>query len=130
VLLASAVAASGVQAVAGIAGTGLVLLLFVIVGSAASGGPYARPLLPGFWRTVGSLLPPGAGVDLARGVVFFGGSGVTAPALVLAAWAVLGAALTFQRLRRPHPAGATERAALRPQAEPSFAAAAGVGETA
>jgi hypothetical protein len=116
IVLASAVAASGVQAVAGIPGTGLVLLLFVIVGNAASGGPYARPLLPGFWRAVGSLLPPGAGVDLARGVLFFGGSGVTAPALVLAAWAVLGAALTFQRLRA---AGATKRVALRPQAEPA-----------
>jgi hypothetical protein len=76
---------------------------------------------------VGALLPPGAGVDLARGILFFGGSGVSAPALILAAWAALGAALTFRRLRRPH--AASERIAIRPQPEPSFAAA-GAGEIA
>jgi hypothetical protein len=45
------------------AGTALVILLFVILGNPAAGGAFARPLLPGFWATVGGLLPPGAGVD-------------------------------------------------------------------
>jgi len=38
----------------------------VILGNSASGGPFARPLLPGLWRTIGGVLPPGAGVDLTR----------------------------------------------------------------
>jgi hypothetical protein len=28
----------------------------VILGNAASGGPFARPLLPGLWRTIGGVL--------------------------------------------------------------------------
>ncbi|HEV7177904.1 MAG TPA: hypothetical protein VGN29_20585, partial [Solirubrobacteraceae bacterium] len=43
-----------------------VILVFVLLGNSASGGPFARPLLPGLWRTTGGVLPPGAGVDLAR----------------------------------------------------------------
>src|SRR5664279_4107081 len=43
------------QTAAGPAGTGLVILVFVILGDSASGGPFARPLLPGLWRTIGGL---------------------------------------------------------------------------
>lgn len=64
-IFASGAATAGVQAAAGPAGTGLVILVFVILGNAASGGPFARPLLPGLWRTIGGVLPPGASVDLA-----------------------------------------------------------------
>jgi hypothetical protein len=72
----------------------LVILLFVILGNPASGGPFARPLLPGLWRAIGGLLPPGASVDLARAALFFDGARIAGPILVLAGWAVLGAALT------------------------------------
>jgi hypothetical protein len=92
-IFASAVATAGIQAAAGPAGTGLVILLFVILGNAASGGPFARPLLPGLWRTVGGVLPPGASVDLTRSALFFDGSRIAGPILVLVAWAAIGAAL-------------------------------------
>jgi hypothetical protein len=94
-IFASAVATAGIQAAAGPAGTGLIILVFVILGNAASGGPFARPLLPGLWRTIGGLLPPGASVDLARSALFFGGARIAAPILVLVGWAALGTLLTL-----------------------------------
>ena len=57
-IFASGAATAGIQAAAGPAGTGLVILVFVILGNSASGGPFARPLLPGLWRTIGGVLPP------------------------------------------------------------------------
>lgn len=94
-IFASGAATAGLQAAAGPAGTGLVILVFVILGNSASGGPFARPLLPGLWRTIGGVLPPGASVDLARSTLFFGGTRITGPILVLVGWAVLGIALAL-----------------------------------
>jgi hypothetical protein len=94
-VLASGAATAGIQAAAGPAGTGLVILVFVILGNSASGGPFARPLLPGLWRTLGGVLPPGASVDLARSALFFGGARIAGPVVVLVLWAVLGAALAI-----------------------------------
>src|SRR3954452_515387 len=94
-IFASGVATAGIQAAAGPAGTGLVILVFVILGNAASGGPFARPLLPGLWRTIGGVLPPGASVDLARSALFFDGARIAGPILVLVAWATLGTALAL-----------------------------------
>ncbi len=94
-VFASGAATAGIQAWAGPAGTGIVILLFVILGNSASGGPFARPLLPGLWRTVGGVLPPGASVDLARSALFFGGARIIGPILVLVGWAVLGTILAL-----------------------------------
>jgi hypothetical protein len=94
-IFASGAATAGIQAAAGPAGTGLIILLFVILGNSASGGPFARPLLPGLWRTIGGVLPPGASVDLARSALFFDGERITGPILVLVGWAVLGTLLAF-----------------------------------
>jgi hypothetical protein len=92
-IFASAAATAGIQAAAGPAGTGLVILVFVILGNPASGGPFARPLLPGLWRTIGGMLPPGASVDLTRSALFFDGARIAGPILVLVAWLAIGAAL-------------------------------------
>jgi hypothetical protein len=94
-IFASGTATAGIQAAAGPAGTGLVILVFVILGNAASGGPFARPLLPGLWRTIGGVLPPGASVDLARATLFFDGARIGGPILVLVGWAALGTALAL-----------------------------------
>ena len=92
-IFASGAATAGIQAAAGPAGTALVILFCVILGNAASGGPFARPLLPGLWRTIGGVLPPGASVDLARAALFFDGARIAGAILVLLGWALLGAAL-------------------------------------
>jgi len=94
-ILASGAATAGVQAAAGPAGTGLVILVFVILGNSASGGPFARPLLPWLWRTIGGVLPPGASVDLARSALFFGGARIVGPIIVLVVWGVLGTLLAL-----------------------------------
>ena len=94
-IFAAGAATAGIQAAAGPAGTGLVILLFVILGNSASGGPFARPLLPGFWRTIGGVLPPGASVDLARSTLFFDGERIAGPIAVLVVWAVLGMLLAL-----------------------------------
>jgi hypothetical protein len=94
-IFASGAATAGIQAAAGPAGTSLVILVFVILGNSASGGPFARPLLPGVWRTIGGVLPPGASVDLARSALFFDGARVAGPILVLVVWAALGTALAL-----------------------------------
>ena len=94
-IFASGAATAGIQAAVGPAGTGLVILVFVILGNAASGGPFARPLLPGFWSTIGGVLPPGASVDLARSALFFDGARIAGPILVLVGWAALGTALAL-----------------------------------
>jgi hypothetical protein len=91
-IFASGAATAGIQAAAGPAGTGLVILLFVILGNPASGGPFARPLLPGLWRTIGGVLPPGASMDLARSSLFFDGARIAGPILVLVGWTALGTA--------------------------------------
>jgi hypothetical protein len=93
-IFASGAATAGIQAAAGPGGTAIVILLFVILGNAASGGPFARPLLPGLWRVTGGALPPGASVDSARAALFFDGARITGPLLILSAWAVFGTALT------------------------------------
>jgi hypothetical protein len=94
-IFAGGAATAGIQAAAGPAGTGLVILVFVILGNSASGGPFARPLLPGVWRTIGGVLPPGASVDLTRSALFFGGARIAGPILVLAVWAALGTLLAL-----------------------------------
>ncbi len=94
-IFASGAATAGIQSAAGPAGTALVILLFVILGNSASGGPFARPLLPGFWRTIGGVLPPGASVDLARSTLFFDGNRIAGPILVLVGWAVAGTLLAL-----------------------------------
>jgi hypothetical protein len=74
------------QSLLGIMGGGVAILLFVVLGNPASGGPAATPLLPGFWRTIGPYLPTGAGTDLARNIVYFDGNALTRPLLVLTVW--------------------------------------------
>jgi hypothetical protein len=41
------------------------------------------------------VLPPGASVDLARSALFFGGSRIAGPILVLVVWAALGTTLAL-----------------------------------
>ncbi|WP_035845734.1 hypothetical protein [Kitasatospora azatica] len=51
--------------------------------------------MPPFWRAIGAWLPNGAGTEVARSIAHFGGTDVTAPLLVLSAWAVAGFALAL-----------------------------------
>jgi hypothetical protein len=83
------------QVIFGIAGTAIGVLLFLVIGNPASGGSSAPELLPGFWRTLSQILPPGAAVTSMRDVVYFNGHGSSRALIVLAVYAVLGAAVAM-----------------------------------
>ena len=76
----------GLQSFFGMIGTTVAILVFVVLGNPASGGPFPTQLLPGFWRWIGPDLPAGAGVDLIRNVVYFNGNATSRPLLVLFIW--------------------------------------------
>jgi hypothetical protein len=78
------------QAAFGFVGTGLTVLLFVVLGNPSAGGAYPAPLLPPFWRAIGPWLPPGLGTEAIRGIVYFDGVGVQRAAIVLGGYALFG----------------------------------------
>jgi hypothetical protein len=96
-------------------------LTFLLIGNPGSGNASAPELLPGFWRAVGPLLPPGAGGSALRNVAYFDGAALTRPLLVLVGFAAAGAALLLATRRQ---AATGHAAAGRPVAHaPAVAAA-------
>jgi hypothetical protein len=73
----------------------------LILGIPTSGGAVARPLLPAFYRVIGSWLPNGAVVEVIRTITYFPQHQHVEPMLVLAAWIVglLSVFLLATRLR-------------------------------
>ncbi|MCL2419113.1 MAG: hypothetical protein FWD04_07460 [Conexibacteraceae bacterium] len=101
-VLAISLPIAAFQVFFGVAGTAIGWLLFLVIGNPASGGSSAPELLPGFWRTLSQILPPGAAVTSLRDVVYFNGHGSAHALVILAVYAALGAgvALTVHTLRR------------------------------
>lgn len=93
VVAAVALTTAGLFRALGPAGIGLAALLLIVLGNPGSGNASAPELLPGVWRVTGQLLPPGAGGQAIRDTAYFDGHALAQPALVLAAWALLGATL-------------------------------------
>jgi hypothetical protein len=83
------------QVLVGAAGTAIGAVMFLVIGNPASGGSSAPELLPGFWRELSQLLPPGAATTAMRDVVYFHGHGSARALLVLGIYAVLGATVVF-----------------------------------
>jgi hypothetical protein len=108
----------GLQAVFGLMGTGVAILVFVVLGNPSSGGPFAPELLPGFWRDVGDLIPTGAAVDALRNVVYFPDASIGRELLVLLIWAVVGAALAVAFAGRERAGDARAEAAMAAAAAP------------
>jgi hypothetical protein len=86
---------AALQVWTGLVGIGLAILLFVILGNPSAGGAYPAPLLPPFWAAIGPWLPPGAATGAIRGIVYFGGAGAGAAALVLGGYALVGVVATM-----------------------------------
>ncbi|MEW1725037.1 DUF3533 domain-containing protein [Streptomyces sp. NPDC093109] len=82
------------QALFGVIGIGITVLVFVVLGNPSAGGAYQPSLLPPFWRALSGALPNGAGTDAVRHIVYFGAHGITGPLLVITAYAVMGALLS------------------------------------
>jgi hypothetical protein len=94
-LLIAAVAlpAMGLTRLIGPIGIGIVAILVILIGNPGSGNASAPEMLPGFWRVVGPLLPPGAGGQGIRNVAYFDGAALAQPLIVLGVFCVVGAAL-------------------------------------
>ncbi|WP_432147668.1 DUF3533 domain-containing protein [Streptomyces sp. bgisy029] len=104
------------EALTGIVGIGLAVLIIVVAGNPSAGGAFPLPMLPDFWRAIGPALPPGAGTWVARSIAYFRGNAATGPLLVLSAWAVAGTALTLllSMRRRGGPDGGSVEAGSSP----------------
>jgi hypothetical protein len=105
-VLALALPIAFFQRLLGLPGTGVGLLVFIVVGDPSSGGATAPQLLPDPWRAISQALPPGAAVTAMRDVVYFHGYGATRALIVLGSYAVLGAILAIitDRIRPAAPA--------------------------
>jgi hypothetical protein len=102
-VLAMVMPIAAFQALLGLPGTAVGLLVFVVVGDPAAGGSTAPQLLPNPWRAISQGLPPGAAATAMRDVVYFEGYGATRALLTLGTYAVVGAiaAVAVTRLRPP-----------------------------
>jgi hypothetical protein len=83
------------QVLLGILGIGVAILLFVVLGNPSAGGAYPSTLLPTFWAKFGPYLPPGAGTDAVRSIVYFSDAKITRDLVVLAAYAIVGVVVTY-----------------------------------
>ncbi|MFI7281679.1 hypothetical protein ACIBOV_15630 [Micromonospora chersina] len=70
-VLAAAMVASAVQAWLGLLGTGIVILLLVVLGNPGSGGIYAPEFLPAWLRGMHRWNVPGLTTDLIKSAVYF-----------------------------------------------------------
>jgi hypothetical protein len=95
VVFASAAVSVALQTLFGTLGTGLCVILFVVLGNPSSGGVYPAALLPRFWSAIGQSLPPGAGTTLVRNTVYFTGHDTAHAWWVLGAYAVGGNLVTL-----------------------------------
>jgi hypothetical protein len=93
-MLAIALPTAAFHRLFGPAGVGLGAVLFMFIANPASGNGTPPEMLPGFWRWISQLMPPGAGGTALRNVGYFGGNAMLRPLLVLSAFAVVGAGLT------------------------------------
>jgi hypothetical protein len=101
VVFAAAATAAALQALFLLVGTGLAVLLFVVLGNPSSGGVYPASLLPPFWSAIGPALPPGAGVTVVRNTVYFQAHAITGALWVLAGYAAGGLVIALLAARRP-----------------------------
>ena len=83
------------QVLTGIIGIGIAIALFVILGNPSAGGAYPSVLLPPFWAAIGRWLPPGAGTDAVRSIVYFPKASLAQPVWTLAAYALVGLVVTI-----------------------------------
>jgi hypothetical protein len=103
VVFAAAAATSALQTGLGGIGTGIAMVVFIILGNSSAAGPYPLTFVPGFWRAVGPYLPQAAGVSALRGAVYFDGTNIGGRLAVLAVYAAVGSMVCIAIGRRHGP---------------------------
>ncbi|RKN43418.1 hypothetical protein [Micromonospora endolithica] len=119
-VFAAAMVAAAIQAWLGLLGTGLVIVLLVVLGNPGSGGIYAPEFLPTVLRGMHRWNAAGLCTDLIKSVVYFDRRGAGWPLAGLTVWTLLGAlgvltATIFHARRR------ARRGTARPDSSPTSA---------
>jgi hypothetical protein len=99
---AAAVTAAAAARWAGGLGYIAIVLLFVPIGIAASGTTLGPNMITPWYADLGKALPAGSALPAVQNTVYFGGSAISTPLLVLAAWA-LGGAIALMMAAILHP---------------------------
>ena len=94
-ILSIALPIAGLQRLLGQAGAALGGLFFMLLANPASANATAPEMLPDPWRSIGQLMPPGAGGTALRNITYFNGNATLAPLLVMSAYAVTGFVLVL-----------------------------------
>ncbi|MDZ5441994.1 hypothetical protein U2F26_04505 [Micromonospora sp. 4G57] len=89
-VFAAAMVAAAVQGWLGLLGTGIVILLLVVLGNPGSGGIYAPEFLPGWLRGMHRWNVPGLATDLIKSAVYFDRRSTGWSLTGLVVWALLG----------------------------------------
>jgi hypothetical protein len=103
VVFAAAAATAALQTAGGSVGTGVAMVVFIILGNSSAGGPYQLTFAPGFWRAVGPYLPQAAGVSALRGAVYFDGTNIGGRLGVLSVYSIAGSIICVAIGRRHGP---------------------------
>lgn len=93
ICFAVALLAATLQRLIGPIGTLVTVIIVVFIGNPSTGGSNGVAYLPPFWQAIGVVLPPRNGLYLIRNTLYFGGNSITQPIIVLAIYALVGAAL-------------------------------------
>ncbi|WP_405103485.1 hypothetical protein [Micromonospora sp. NBC_01412] len=89
-VFAAAMVAAAVQGWLGLLGTGIVILLLVVLGNPGSGGVYAPEFLPTWLRGMHLWNVPGLTTDLIKSAAYFDRRSMAWPVGGLVLWAALG----------------------------------------
>ncbi|RDI18535.1 uncharacterized membrane protein YccF (DUF307 family) [Rhodococcus sp. AG1013] len=104
VVFATALFTLGLRAAVGILAVPLAIAVFVVLGNPSAGGAFGANVIPSFYAAIGQWITPGAGTEGVRSIVYFDNVGLGQPALALALYAAVGAAMllgfTARRTRR------------------------------
>ncbi|MFI2665037.1 hypothetical protein [Micromonospora carbonacea] len=122
-VFAAAMIAAAVQGWLGLLGTGIVILLLVVLGNPGSGGIYAPEFLPTWLRGMHRWNVPGLTTDLIKSAVYFDRRSMGWPLAGLALWVTFGVVglltATLVRGRRAAARHAAETPPTRDDARPT-----------
>jgi hypothetical protein len=90
IVFTAAMVAAAMQGWLGLLGTGLVILLLVVIGNPGSGGIYPPEFLPGLFAGMHRWNVPGLATDLVKSVVYFQPRAVGWPVTWLSVWVLAG----------------------------------------
>jgi len=81
---------TALECLAGLVGTGVAILLFVVLGNPSAGGPWPYVMQPDFYAAIGPWLPNGAATTAVQRATYFDGHALLVPLLVISGYALVG----------------------------------------